>query len=83
VNGNNRDYQLRYRADLPTGPGAARPPGGGEIVSVRDVVVIPGRSDMDLDGVEATKLATFPIYDPKRGREDAEPIDLTCCSPLS
>jgi hypothetical protein len=74
VNGNNRDYQLRYSADLPTGP---------EIVSVRDVVVIPGRSDMDLDGVEPTKLATFPIYDLKRGREDAEPIDLTCCSPLS
>lgn len=63
MNRDNRDYQLRYSADLPTGPGAARPPGGRDIVSVRDVLVIPGRSDMDLDGVEPTELATFPTYD--------------------
>jgi len=77
VNGDeNRDFKLRYGADLPTGPGAARPPGGGEIVGVRDVLLIPGRPDMDLDGVEPADLATFPTWDIREGRQDAEPIDL-------
>jgi hypothetical protein len=76
VNGQDHDFELRYSADLPTGPGAARPPGDGDIVRIRDVLVIPGRSETNLEGVEPTELATFPTYDPARGREDAEPIDL-------
>lgn len=72
----DHDFELRYSADLPTGPGAARPPGDGDIVRVRDVLLIPGRPGTDLDDVEPAELATFPTFDLVHGRQDAEPIDL-------
>lgn len=71
----DRDDQLRYSANL-TPIGSARPPGSGEVVRVRDVLLIPGSAGANPDGVDLSELAMFPTLDIEQGRRDAEPIDL-------
>lgn len=75
MHGDGQDYEFRYSAEIPT-PGAAVPPGGGDIVRVRDVLVITGTPGADLEGVAHTELATFPTWDLREGRTDPPPIDL-------
>jgi hypothetical protein len=75
VYGEDREYELRYSAEL-SGPGAAGPPGGADIVRVRDVLVVTGTPGTDLEGVDHSELATFPSWDLVKGRTDPPPIEL-------
>lgn len=73
--GEGREYELRYSAEI-SRPGAARPPGGADIVRVRDVLVLTGTPGADLEGVDHSELATFPSWDLVKGRTDPPPIGL-------
>lgn len=71
----DREYQLRYSAEL-SRPGAARPPGVADIVRARDVLVVTGTPGTDLEGIDHAELATFPTWDLVKGSTDPPPIKL-------
>jgi len=72
-----RDVELRYSAHLPKGGGCAGPPGSGEVVGVRDLLLVIGDAT---DQGESEELVLLPRWEGEPWERDGwrhpEPIAL-------